>query len=60
MTGIDVQYRERQRQGTEGLLGDSQQRDRVLAAAEQQHGPGQLGHDLAYHEHRLGLERSEL
>ena len=60
VTGVDVQHPERQRQRAEGLLGDAQQRDRILAPTEQQHRPGQLGHDLAHHEHRLGLQCPKL
>ena len=36
---VDMHDRERQRQRAERLLGDAQQHDRVLAAAEQQHRP---------------------
>src|SRR5271166_238206 len=34
--GVDVHERERERPGAEGLLGQPQQHDRVLAATEQQ------------------------
>src|SRR3954464_3789426 len=38
VAGVDVHEREREAAGTERLLGQPQQDDRVLAAAEQQHG----------------------
>ena len=44
------------RAGPEGLLGQAQQHDRVLAAAEQQHGALELGGDLAHDVDGLGLE----
>ena len=48
------------RAGPERLLGQAQQHDRVLAAAEEQHGPLELGGDLAHDVDRLGLERLEV
>ena len=48
------------RAGPERLLGQAQQDDRVLAAGEQQHGPLELGGDLAHDVDRLGLERVEV
>ena len=44
----------------ERLLGQPQQHDRVLAAAEQQHRPLELGGDLAHHVDGLVLERVQL
>ena len=46
--------------GPERLLGEAQQHDRVLAAAEQQHRALELGRDLAHDVDRLGLERAQV
>src|SRR3954471_18042418 len=56
VAGVDVHEREREQRRAERLLGQAQQHDRVLAAAEQQHRLGQLGGDLAHDVDRLGLE----
>ena len=53
---VDVHEREREAAGAKRLLGQAQQHDRVLAAAEQQHRLRQLGGDLAHDVDRLGLE----
>ena len=58
--GVDVHDREREPPRAEGLLGQAQQDDRVLAAAEQQHRPLELGGHLAEDVDRLGLERLEV
>ena len=58
--GVDVHDREREAPGPERLLGQPQQHDRVLAAAEQQHGALELGGDLAEDVDRLGLEGLEV
>ena len=58
--GVDVHQRERERRRAEGLLGQAQQHDRVLAAAEQQHRSLELGRDLAHHVDRLGLQRPQV
>ena len=58
--GRDLHEREREAAGAERLLGEAQQDDRVLAAAEQQHGPLELGGDLAHDVDRLALERVEV
>src|SRR6478736_3786538 len=58
--GVDVHEREREPRGAERLLGQPQQHDRVLAAAEQQHRLLELGRDLAHHVDRLGLERLQV
>ena len=60
VAGVDVHQRERERRRAERLLGEAQQHDRVLAAAEQQDGPLEFGGDLAHHVDRLGLERAEV
>ena len=60
VAGVDVHHRERERRRTEGLLGDPEQHDRVLAAREQEHRPLELGGDLAHHVDRLGLQLLEL
>ena len=58
--GVDVHQRERERRRAERLLGQPQQHDRVLAAAEQQHRALEFGGDLAHHVDRLGLERAQV
>ena len=60
VAGVDVHHRERERPRAERLLGQSQQHDRVLAAAEQQHRPLELGGHLAHDVDRLGLERAQV
>ncbi len=60
VAGVDVHDREREAARAERLLGEAQQHDRVLAAREQQHGPLELGGDLAHHVDRLGLELTQL
>ena len=58
--GVDVEQAERQRGRPEGLAGDVQHDDRVLAAGEQQDGPLGLGGDLPDDVDRLVLERVEV
>jgi hypothetical protein len=58
--GVHVHDRERQAGRPERLLGQPQEHDRVLAAAEQEHGPLELGRDLAHHMDGLGLQLLEL
>src|SRR3954469_4538610 len=53
---VHVHERERERRGAERLLGQAQQDDRVLAAAEEQDRPRQLGRHLAHDVDRLGFE----
>ena len=60
VAGVDVQHRERDRGRPERLRRDVQHDDGVLAAAEEQHRPLELGGDLADDEHRLALEHVEL
>src|SRR4051794_11204830 len=60
VAGVHVHERERERRRAERLLGQAQQDDRVLAAAEEQHGLGQLGRDLAHDVDGLGLEDLEM
>src|SRR3954466_15492508 len=57
---VHMHQRERERRRAEGLLGEAQQHDRVLAGAEQQHGLGQLGRHLAHDVDRLGFEDVEM
>ena len=52
--------REGEAAGAEGLLGQAQQDDRVLAAREEEHGALELRRDLAQDVDRLGLERVEV
>ena len=58
--GVDVHQREREAARPEGLLGEAQQDDRVLAAGEQQHRPLELRGDLAHDVDRLGLEDAQV
>ncbi len=58
--GVDVHQREREGGRAEGLLGQAQQDDRVLAAAEQQHRTLEFGGHLAHHVDRLGLQRPQM
>ena len=60
VAGVDVHDREREPGRAERLLGQPQQHDRVLAAAEQQHRPLELRGDLAEDVNRLGLERLQV
>ena len=57
---VHVHHGEREAGGPEGLLGQAQQHDRVLAAREQQHGPLELGGHLAEQVDGLGLERAQV
>ena len=57
---VDVQHGEREAAGAEGLLGETEKDDRVLAAREHEHGPLELGRDLAEHVDGFGLERVEM
>ena len=60
VAGVDVHHRERELAGPEGLLGQVQHDDGVLAAREQQDRPLELGRDLADDVDRLGLEGPEV
>ena len=60
VAGVDVHHRKGKAGGTESLLGETEQHDRVLAAAEQQHRALEFGGHLAHHVHRLGLERAQV
>ena len=60
VAGVDVHQRERHPGRPEGLLGQAQHDDRVLAAAEQQRGALELRGDLAHHVDALGLQHVEL
>jgi hypothetical protein len=55
-----VHDRERELPGPEGLLGEPEQDDRVLAAGEQQYRPLELRRDLAEDVDGLGLELVEV
>jgi hypothetical protein len=57
---VDVHEREGEARGPEGLLGQAQQDDRVLAAREEEHGPLELCGDLAHDVDGLALERFEV
>ena len=56
VAGVDVHDREGDAGRPEGLLGQTQHHDRVLAAREEQHGTLALGGDLADDVDSLGLE----
>ena len=60
VAGVDVHDRKRDVARPERLLGQPQQHDRVLAAAEQQHRPLELGRHLADDVDRLRLEHLEM
>ena len=59
VAGVDVHHGEREPAGAERLLGEAQQDDRVLAAAEQQHRALELGGHLAHDEDGVRLEGGE-
>jgi hypothetical protein len=54
--GVHVHDREREAPRAERLLGQAQEDQRVLAAAEQEHRPLELGRNLAEDVDRLGFE----
>ncbi|MPM63521.1 hypothetical protein SDC9_110401 [bioreactor metagenome] len=58
--GVDMQQGERHSSGPEGFGGQVEQDGRVLAAAEQQHRPLQLGDGLADDVDGLGLQQVEM
>ena len=60
VAGVDVDDREREAAGPERLLGQAQQNDRILAAAEQQRRPLEDGRGLAEDVDRLRLELGEV
>jgi hypothetical protein len=60
VAGVDVHDREGEPARAECLLGQAQQDQRVLAAAEQQHGPLELGGHFPHDEHGFGLEGVEV
>ena len=60
MPGVDVHDREGKACGAKRLLGQPQEHDRVLAAAEQEHWPLQLRGHLSEYVDRLGLERLDV
>jgi hypothetical protein len=60
VAGVHVHQREWEGRRAERLLGEAQQHDRVLAAAEQQHRALQFRGDLAHHVDRLALQRLQV
>ncbi len=58
--GVDVHDREGELAGAKGLLGEAQQDDRVLAAAEQQHWALEGRGDFAHDEDGLGFDGVEV
>ena len=60
VAGVDVHDRERELAGPERLLGEPEQDDRVLAAGEEEHGPLELGGELAHDVDGLRLELVEV
>ena len=56
VAGVDVDDREREAAGSEGLLGEAKQDDGILAAAEQQGRPLEDRRGLAEDVDRLRLE----
>src|SRR4051812_45741504 len=57
---VDVHERERETPRPERLLGEAQQDDRVLAAAEQEDGALELGRDFTHDRDGLGLEQPQI
>ena len=55
-----MHQREGEAARAECLLGETEQHDRVLAAREQQHGPLELGRDLAHNVDGFRLELIEV
>ncbi len=60
VAGVDVQQREGELAGAEGLFGEAQHADRVLAAGEEQHRVGALAGHLAHDVDGLGFEPVEV
>ena len=60
VAGIDVHDRERETRRSEGLLGEAQEDDRILAPREEQDRRSGLRRDLAHDGDRLRLERIEV
>ena len=58
--GVDVQQRERNRPGIEGLLRQAQQDRRVLADRIEHHRPLELGHHLAQDVDAFGFQRAQV
>jgi hypothetical protein len=58
--GVDVKHRKWERHWRKRLLGQTQEHDRVLAAAEQEDRAFELGDHLAQNVDRLGLEETEV
>jgi hypothetical protein len=58
--GVDVHHRERELAGAKRLLGEAQEHNRILAAAEQQHGALKLGRHLTKDVDRLGFQRLQV
>ncbi len=60
VTGVDVEHRKRDPGRREGLLGQPEHHDRVLAAGEQQGRVLELGRDLTHDVDRLGFEFTQM
>ena len=60
VAGIDVEQRHRQVGGPEGLFGEPQETDGVLAAGEQQRRAFEFAGDLAHDMDGLGFEVLEV
>jgi hypothetical protein len=63
VAGVDMEHRKRQRLDPahpKSLLGQAQEHDRVLAAAEQEHGALELGDHLAQDVDGLGLQQAQV
>ena len=60
MAGVDVHDGEGEACRPEGLLGQAQEHDRVLAPREQEHGPLELGRHLPHDEDGVSLQGIEV
>jgi Cu/Zn superoxide dismutase len=60
VAGVDVHQREGELARAEGLFGDAQHADRVLAAGEEQHRVGALAGDFAHDVDGFGFEPVEV
>jgi hypothetical protein len=60
VAGLDVEERHRQVGRPEGLFGEAQEADGILAAGEEQRGPLELGRHLAHDVDGFGLQVLEM
>ena len=60
LAGVDVQHREGELLGREGLRGEVQKHGGVFASREEEDGPFAFCHDFAQDEEGVGLENVEM